>query len=168
MFHCFAKLITKGDLVSGRPHDTVRQNQVAAMHEATQLGTRLVKERVPQGVGGSQNGLFASIKPDVHPTRAGVIGLISTAYRYGLVVEEGRRPGKKMPPAGSLKRWVKVKMGVSAKEAEQIEFLVRRKIGRDGIEGVHMFRNTLKEDWQDFQNIFDRYGVKIARELEQP
>lgn len=143
------------------------------MHEATQFGTRRVKERTPQGVFGAQGGLLASIEPEVRETSQGVIGLIATPHVYGLAVEKGRKPGGKMPPGGKgsksrpLLRWVTVKMGVTGKEADRVEFLVRRKIARKGTKGAFMFERTLDEDWPEFQNIFERYGVKIGRELER-
>ena len=173
MFRVLSTIIQKGELFSGRPDETVRQQQVAAMHEATQFGTRRVKERTPQGIFGAQGGLLASIEPEVQETARGVIGLIASPSKYALVVEEGRKPGGKMPPGGSgaksrpIRRWIRVKMGVSLKEANRLEFLVRRKIAKEGTKGAHMFARTLEEDWQEFQAIFDRYGVRIARGLER-
>ena len=173
MFKVWARIIQKGALLTGRPDEIVRQNQLAAMHEATQFGTRRVKERTPQGVFGAQGGLLASIEPEVRETARGGVGLIATSHRYGLVVEVGRKPGGKMPPGGKgakrrpIRAWIRVKMGVSLKEANRIEFLVRRKIAKEGTEGAFMFRDTLDEDWPDFQNIFERYGVKIGRALER-
>lgn len=173
MFRLFARIIQKGTLLTGRPDDVVRKNLLGAMHEATQFGTRRVKERTPQGVFGAQGGLLASIEPEVRETSQGVTGLIATPHVYGLVVEKGRKPGGKMPPGGKgsksrpLLRWVTVKMGVTGKEADRVEFLVRRKIARKGTKGAFMFQRTLEDDWSDFQNIFERYGVKIGRELER-
>lgn len=173
MFRAVSRIIQKGELFTGRPSELVRQQQVAAMHETTQYGTRRVKERTPQGVFGAQGGLLASIEPEVRETAAGVLGIIGTPSRYALVAEKGRKPGGKMPPGGKgaksrpLLRWVKVKMGVSGREADRVEFLVRRKIARKGTKGAHMFGRTIEEDWQDFQAIFDRYGVRIAKGLGQ-
>lgn len=171
MFRCVSKMITKGSLFSHRPSEAVRKQQLAAMHEATMFGARRVKERTPQGVMGAQGGLLSSIQPEVREVAAGPIGIISTAHKYGLAVEKGRKPGGKMPPGGKgsksrpLLRWLQVKMGVSGREADQVEFLVRRKIARKGTEGAFMFERTLDEDWPDFQDIFERYGVRIGKEL---
>lgn len=165
MFQCVARILEKGPLLTGRTDETIRKNQLAAMHEATQFGVRRVKERTPQGVSGAQGGLLASIQPEVRERQTGVIGIIGTASPYGLVVEKGRRPGKGMPPEGVLLRWVEVKMGVSGREAERIEFAIRRKIAAKGTRGAFMFDKTLKEDWPEFEAIFRRHGVIIAREL---
>lgn len=166
--HIFSRLIMKGALFTGQPSETVRKNQVAAMHEATQYTSRRVKGRTPQGVmGEGKAGLADSIQPEVRETRRGVLGIVGTASPYGLVVEEGRRPGKAPPPAGSLLRWIEVKMGVSAEESRRIEHPLRWSIARKGFEGAHMFGRTLEEDWPEIEAIFDRYGVQIAKGLSR-
>jgi hypothetical protein len=167
MFRAVARLLETGTLIKGQPADVVLRNQLAAMHEATQYVTRRVKERTPQGVTGAQGGLLSTIQPEVRRRSSGPLGIVGTASPYGLVVEKGRRPGKGRPPEGSLLRWIEVKMGVSREEAEQIEPAIRWKIAKKGTKGAAMFEKTLKEDWPDIQDIFERYGVRIARELER-
>jgi hypothetical protein len=185
MFRPVARLIETGTLLKGEPAEVVRKNQLAAMYEATQLGTRLVKEHTPQGAGGARDGgLISTIKPEVRQSTHRVTGIIGTTSPYGLVVEKGRRPGQKMPPGsdtysdlatrslsannpGPLVRWIEVKFGVSREEALRIEYPVRWKIRQKGTKGAFMFEKTLKEDWADFQAIFERYGVRIGRELER-
>lgn len=171
MFQLVSRIIQKGALLTGRSDEVVRQNLLAAMHEATQFGTRRVKERTPNGVFGAQGGLVGSIHPEVRETGSGIIGLIATGHVYGLAVEKGRKPGGKMPPGGKgsksrpLLPWIRVKMGITGQEADRVEFLIRRKIARKGTKGAFMFERTLDEDWPEFQNIFERYGIKITREL---
>ncbi|HRR40141.1 MAG TPA: hypothetical protein P5244_02795 [Syntrophales bacterium] len=163
-----SKLIWKGTLFTGRPSETVRKQQVAAMHEATQFTSVKVKERTPEGVMGEENaGLADSIQPEVRKPSTGVIGIVGTPSLYGLVVEKGRRPGRGRPPQGVLLRWIEVKMGVSAETAEKIEPAVRWKIAKKGTEGAHMFEKTLDEDWPDIERIFQRYGVAIAKGLSR-
>ena len=167
MFQAVARIIERGTLLTGQPAELVRKAQLAAMHEATQFGTRRVKERTPQGVYGAQGGLIATIQPDVHETKNKVIGIIGTNSLYGLVVEKGRRPGQGRPPEGVLLPWIELKMGVSREEAERIEYLLRWKIAQKGTKGAFMFETTMKEDWPEFRSIFNRHGVAIARELER-
>lgn len=165
MFQCVARILERGALPTGRTSGVVRKNQLAAMHEVTQLGVRRVRERTPQGVSGAQGGLLSTIEPEVRERQTGVIGIIGTASPYGLPAEKGRRAGKGMPPEGTLVRWIEVKMGMSAEEAQKIEFVIRRKIAAKGTKGAFMFEKTLKEDWPEFEAIFRRYGVQITREL---
>lgn len=160
-----AKITTKGALLTGNPEGIVQRTMNAAMHEAVQFGVRRVKGRTPQGVSGAQGGLLGSIQGEVRHPGGDVVGIIGTASPYGLVVEKGRTPGSKMPPAGTMLRWLEVKMGISTEEAQGIEYVVRRKIARKGTEGAHMFEQTIDEDAASFQTIFERHGLRITKEL---
>ena len=59
-----------GKLLTGKGPQIVRDNQIAAMHDATQYGAKRVKERTPQGVFGAQGGLIGSIQPEVRKVRS--------------------------------------------------------------------------------------------------
>ncbi|MBI5550744.1 MAG: hypothetical protein HY911_04495 [Desulfobacterales bacterium] len=178
------RLHIAGALLTGKGPAIVRENQKAAMHEATQYVSRRVKERTPQGVMGAQGGLLGSIQPEVRETKTTVIGIVGTANPYGLVVEKGRRPGKRPPPGsvlasdiaskqliaqqeGPLLRWIEVKLEKSRDEALKIEPAIRFSMAKKGFEGKHMFEKTLDEDWPDIAAIFDRRGVSIKKGLER-
>lgn len=63
-------------------------------------------------------------------------GFSATVYNkqhYAIVIEKGRRPGRRPPPRDALIEWVRVKLGVSAKDAPRVAFLVARSIGIKGI-----------------------------------
>jgi hypothetical protein len=163
-----AKITAEGALLTGNPEQIVRRNMRAAMHEAVQFGVRRVKGRTPQGVMGAQGGLLASIQGEVREPGGDVLGIIGTPSIYGLAIEKGRKPGGKMPPAGVMVRWIEVKMGVGEEEAKGIEFVIRRKIAKKGTDGAFMFQQTMEEDGPQFQNIFERYGIRITKELGRP
>lgn len=55
--------------------------------------------------------------------------LLGNDYLYYL--DQGRKSGK-FPP--SLMGWIRTKLGLEGKEAKQVDFLVRRKISREGTE----------------------------------
>jgi len=55
--------------------------------------------------------------------------LLGNDYLY--FVDQGRKPGK-FPP--SLINWVRQKLGLEEREAKQVDFLIRRKIAREGTE----------------------------------
>lgn len=97
----------------------------------------------------------------------GLTGGSDDKVRYGVVMEKGRRPGKKPPPAESLHLWVerKLKVGMSGvtnvqtrrttwrkrgnadmrqKMIERVAFLVARKIGKEGIEGKHFMGDAFE------------------------
>ena len=70
-----------------------------------------------------------------------------------------------MPPKGSLVRWIEVKMGMDSREAERIEFLVRRKIAQKGYEGAFMFQQAFEKDQAAIDDIATTAGIAIAQGL---
>lgn len=74
---------------------------------------------------------------------------------YWIYAEKGRGPGK-MPPKGSLMKWMQFKQILPQPmqlksgrtvlpSMESLEFLIRRKIGREGTEGSHTWEATENE-----------------------
>ncbi len=111
----------------------VREELGDAMTEADALIEREVSERTPRA-----HGLLAgSITSEVQIGEDSVIGMVGTPLNYAVPVELGTRPH--FPPIEPLIDWVKVKLGVSEKEARGVAFLVARKIARSGTQGQHMF-----------------------------
>lgn len=159
---------TKGKLLKGQGPKVIKDNLTAAMYETTQFLEREVKKRTPTGVFGVQGGLASTIHGEVQGKGRPVVrGIVAHGSAYGDVIEKGRRAGKAWPPEGTLLRWIEVKMGVDAHEAKRLEFVIRRKIGRKGFEGAHMFENALDQNWSKVERIFDNMGFKIVRDLEQ-
>lgn len=162
-----ATITAKGSIFEGKAPEIFYRELTAAMYEATFLLEGEVKKNTPQGVFGTQGGLVSTIHGEVQgkgtPVQKGIIGHQS---KYGDVIEKGRRPGQTWPPEGSLIRWIEVKMGVDSTTAKSIEFLVRRKIGRKGFPGAHMFEKAFNENMGRLESIFDKYGFKIARALD--
>lgn len=85
----------------------------------------------------------------------GTFSLVFHLPDYWRYAENGRGPGK-MPPKGSLLRWMEwkrilpgpmqLKSGKTViPSMESLEFLIRRKIGRDGTQGSHTWELTEQE-----------------------
>jgi hypothetical protein len=160
---------TKGGIFEGQPQAIVQQALHGCIYEATMFLERKVKLIVTneaQGVGGAKGGLLSTIHGEVTgkgtPLIKGVVAHGKGAY--GDVVEKGR-PAGKMPPEGVLVRWIEVKLGVDSTTAQRLEFVIRRKIGRKGFPGVHMFERAVSENQTKLQAIFDRAGFDIAVQL---
>lgn len=81
-----------------------------------------------------------SITSDVQTTPRSVIGRIGSNVPYAPVREFGRRPGKRMPPRGSLLAWMR-RHGIP----REFEFVIRRRIARHGIQGEHVFQDVLRD-----------------------
>lgn len=160
------KVDTSGALLSGKAPEIIQQGLDRAITEATALLYVEVVKRTPQGVMGAQGGLLGSIQQEVKGKGTPLVkGIVVSAHAYAEVIEKGRRPGKGMPPRGSLVRWLEVKLGLDQKSAQGIEFVVRRSIGRKGFEGRHMFEKALNENLGKVQNIFEKQGLQIVKEL---
>ncbi len=154
-----------GKVFAGQASRILEQNLTSAMYEATLFLEGEVRKGTPQGVYGTQGGLISTIYSEVQGKGTPVMkGIVGEQSKYGEVIEKGRRPGQKMPPAGTLLRWIEVKMGVSEAQAAQIEFVVRRKIGQKGFEGARMFEKAITKGLPALQGIFEKYGFKIVQE----
>ena len=162
-----ATVSMKGATFDGKAPEIIRKDLLSAMHEADAFLVRKVKEKTPQGVFGMQGGLISTIFDEVMQHGTEISGVVGHGSKYGDVIEYGRRPGKKMPPAGAMLRWVELKTGLSGKPAQRVEFLIRRKIGKEGFPGVHMFEKTFIESQGKLTQIFDQAGFDIAFHLSE-
>lgn len=168
MMELKATIKAQGPIFAGTAPEIIRRDLLAVMHEATSFLEGKVREKTPQGVYGMEGGLRASIHGEVVEHGTSVMGIVGHGKgTYGDVVEYGRRPGQKMPPAGAMLRWVEIKTGLSGKAAQSVEFLIRRKIGRKGFEGAHMFERTWTESQGALQQMFQRAGFDIAFHLTE-
>jgi len=125
--------------------------------------------RPPHGSAVSTETLIRGVFEEMRGSEAnpyGVVGVSPPADRYALVVEEGRRPGAKMPPPDALIIWIRKKwrgvIGVTAtaigkewkhrgtrQQARQsaersLAWILARSIGRKGFPGIHMFRRAFE------------------------
>lgn len=89
---------------------------------------------------------------------------------YWKYVEYGRRPGK-MPPIDNIKEWIKVKQIIpdartgKIPSAEQLAFLIARKIGREGMPARHPINKTVYTDVTE--QIIDAIKAEIVTQLKQ-
>jgi len=85
-------------------------------------------------------------------SNAGVFSIDFNMPDYWRYAENGRGPGR-MPPEGSLLKWMEFKQILPAPmtlangrtvipSMKSLEYLIRRKIGRDGTEGQHTWEQT--------------------------
>lgn len=157
-----------GPLLSGSTPEIVQRRIDRFIVEATLFLSREVQKRTPQGVYGYQGGLISTIGQEVTGKGTQLIKgrVFHVKPQYGDVIEKGRSPGKGMPPPGTLLRWIEVKFGVDGKTAQRLEYVIRRKIGRKGFEGAHMFERGLDENWSQLMDMAQRCGLEIARELD--
>ena len=166
--------ITKSKKLNQAPQ-VVQANLDQAITEATLFLDAKVKANTPQGVYGAQGGLLGSIQHDIPGKGTPLVkGMIMTAHKYAEVIEKGRKPGKGIAsadPGGKyvspLLPWIRVKLGLSGKDAESAAYLIGRKIKLKGFKGAHMFEKALTDNWPQVEKIFDCHGLSIAKELSE-
>jgi hypothetical protein len=146
---------------SGQAVTVLEAEFTTAMERSVAAVQRDAMANTPQWTGT----LRRAYKPEITP----FLGtLTNTAEPYAIVIEEGRRPGAAMPPAGSLLDWMNSKgiaQGESDSVKSSVEFLIRRKIGRDGIVGRRMMANALQTNTpaiiREFQQALARFVGKM-------
>ncbi len=159
---------TSGAILEGKAPAIIQADLDRFVTAATMYLTAEVKKRTPQGVSGAQGGLLSTIQSEVTGRGTPLIkGMVTHGSRYGDVIEKGRTAGKGMPPKGSLVRWLEVKLGLSEQQARRIEFVVRRKIGRRGFEGAHMFEKAVTGNLDRLEAMAEKEGLAIAVELDK-
>lgn len=90
-------------------------------------------------------------------------GGIQTNMPVAIVMEEGRRPGMKMPPFEPIFRWVGRKLMLSGPEQINVTQAVRLKIKKKGIEGRHFFRSAEAHIKTKFARHIETLGLDIKR-----
>lgn len=111
--------------------------------------------------------LRRSYKPTITPFTG---TLTNTATPYARIVEEGRRPGAAMPPPGSLMDWMRragITSGMTEAQARGVEYVIRRKIGRDGIPARRMMATALETNTpairREFSQALARFMARMRR-----
>lgn len=161
-----ARIEISGPLLAGQGPKIIQKHVERFVTTAVLLLEREVKLLTPQGVSGAQGGLLSTIKHEVSGRGSALVrGVVGTSSPYGEVIERGRRPGRGWPPRGALLRWVELKFGVSGREAQRIEYLVRRKIARKGFEGAHMFDRAFEKNLSRLQQLAQQEGLALSVEL---
>jgi hypothetical protein len=166
----FRAYITVKDETLRQGAAIVQKNLDAAMQESVLFLEGRVKKYIIDakkiGVHGAKGGFLASVGGEVQGKGSPAIkGIVFTGSPYGIVIDKGRTPQKKMPPEGTLLSWMVLKMGIDEEQAKKLEFVVRRKIGQKGFPGAHVFERAWNDDWAGLQRIFDNMGLKITREM---
>lgn len=153
--------------------DMVRSELAAAMAEADGMLEREVMDSPEMLKAKASGNLRGSIFSVEEVSETGIIGVVGTAQQYAVPVELGTRPHWPKFAVGPdgrlhcfpLEDWVQAKLGVSAKEARSVAFLVARKISRTGTQGAFMFTHTLERQQQAVGAIFSLARDRIAARL---
>jgi hypothetical protein len=161
-----------------------------AIAEIVALLEARVREETPLGVTALARG---SIAGEVHRIAGGIpIGVVGSPLPYLRVVNDGRRPGQKMPmqkvggefqALPDLVLWVKRKLKVEYSnvrsrkthqrnatddEALGLAFVVARAIGKRGTKPVGMFEKAIRSSEATIEAILDRAGYQMVKKITSP
>jgi len=157
-----------------------------------QVLTNIQAGRPPHGAAVSTSTLIHSVFAEIRGEAANLHGIVAVnppADTYALVVEEGRRPGAKMPPPDALILWIRKKWGQSigvtataigkewkhrgtrrqaVQSAERsLAWILARSIGHKGFPGVHMFRKAFEMHRQNVAAILNLHISEAVRTLNR-
>jgi hypothetical protein len=141
----------------------VNQELTVAMEASLQLAEGQIAARTPVNFGP----LRSSIDYSIISPFPNLVGRIGSPLPYAIVMEEGRRPGARMPPVDAIKLWVVRKLKVPPQEADSVAFLVARSIARKGIEGRHMFAEGLEAAEPHIRQLFNNAIERATRRFNQ-
>lgn len=140
--------------------EIVAEELTRSILESELLLEREVKEGTPTATGVLRESIGA--RP---PQRLAdsVIGVVGTSISYAIPVELGTKPH--FPPATALADWARIKLGVSADEAQRVGFLIARAISRRGTKPAAMFQRAFQQQRGQVEAILRRGVEAIARRL---
>jgi hypothetical protein len=124
-----------------------------------------VVAKTPKGVGGAA-GLAGSIFGEVRNFGNTITGVVGTPLAYGIVVELGRRPGKRMPPLAPIELWARRMLGLDEEEAKKAAWAIARKISIKGFKGVGMFSKSLDELTPWIQQMLATIPARIVARVD--
>lgn len=145
---------------------------VEEMEKGMQEGLYILEQAAKAEAPTFMGHLRASITTEVvidHPKISGRVGPSLKDEIYPLVMEIGRRPGQRPPPASALIRWVELEIP-SAADPEQTARRIAFMIGRKGIKG-RRYMQKAAESKQDqvaakiraaLKRIIERIGKESA------
>ena len=98
----------------------------------------------------------------------GIYTVVLSLADYWKYIEGGRKPGGKMPPQAPILKWIQDK-GIKPKEDnitnDQLSFLIRRKIARDGIKPKPFLTDAVENNSNIIEDIVNAYRVDILEGL---
>jgi hypothetical protein len=131
------------------------------------LGTEVVADFIKQLLAANKSAtgdLIKSVRYEVLETANGIM-LNIIASDYFKFVDEGRKPGGKMPPPDKILGWVKAKSisfgrnGIDFKP-QQIAFIISKSIQKNGIKPTNIKQKIIDNIYKSKEEIL-RNGLKI-------
>jgi hypothetical protein len=158
------------------PESTIRRGLLVGLTKTVAFLERDIKPRMPRGATGlGRQSIAGEVQLGASGGLGVAVGRIGSPLKHVAVINDGRRPGQKAPPAEALELWVRRKIRHSRRkgprgglrkltvsEAKGIAFVIARKIGREGIEAHEMFEKSVQENEARIREFFAEAGAQIT------
>ena len=142
--------------------ELTRKELLTSMTSGTLLMQREIADRIPKVSGATS----ASVASDAFSTSIGVIGTVGSSQPSAVYLELGTKPhAVSRQGREALAEWAIKRLGVSAKEAPRVAFLVARKIARRGTKAQRpFFEGAAATEGQVLRTLEDAAG-RVAAHL---
>lgn len=147
------------------------ETKIAVTQMVASISNQAIKN-APVGVSGGA-GLKGSIDFKVQDSGKSIIGKVLVNSPYGVYVELGTgkaaqeyggNPNRKMPPDEPIRLWVRRVLGINDEdELDNVTWLIRRKIKREGTKGKFFLTKAFLEKIPELNKIVTE-RIKIAIE----
>lgn len=109
----------------------------------------------------------ASVVSEAYTTPLGALGVVGSASVAAAVLEDGRAAGKPVSKEGqaAIAQWAMQKLGLGAKEAPGVAYLIARKITARGLPAKQPFRKTYDANLGMITQEFERCAERISTHL---
>lgn len=144
-------------------------NQIArdSLEESILELHRLVQEGTPQNTGDTAANIQFEINGSTINDLNGVV--FSPDYHFK-ILNDGRRPGARMPPEGPIRVWMEDKgidpVGIdetTGQSGRSVLFLIRRAIGRRGLPAHRIMEKALEQGRSHFAVVYMRRWMQAWR-----
>lgn len=127
----------------------------ALLEDASKIAVDTARQNAPRGLTGALAGGFTA---DIAPLSARVHTI---GGKYPVVMEGGRKPGSKMPPASVLEQWARAKGFTNT-------FVLARSIAKRGIKGRFFRRKARSAVRREMPRLLDRMASELERIWGRP
>ena len=121
------------------------------------------KDYAPVNFGHLRSSIF------VEKTEARGVRFVTSPLPYAIVMEKGRRPGKRLPPFDPIALWVQRALRIPRTDERfsSVVWHLRRKIAKRGIQARHFFRRAAQFGEDKARDIFEHALRHAAKRLER-
>lgn len=147
-----------------KDYDRVSDKYITeAMHKSGLLLVSKIRPLTQVYRGALRDSIGSEVVRESATSIIGRVGSSLKSEQYPAVMEFGRRPGAKMPPASALERWAHLKLGTV--EGSGVGFVIARAIGRKGIKGKRFMQKGWNMSKAQVNKFFEQALEKIANAL---